>query len=70
MAVPHRNNPNRYVELRGHAEMTDDSDRTFVNAIAHHYMGVAEYPFDRPWQERVTVTIVAAQVSAPEIPLA
>jgi PPOX class probable F420-dependent enzyme len=70
MTIPHRNNPNRYVELRGHAVMTDDTDRAFINSIARHYMGVDVYPFDRPWQERVTVTIVAEHVSAPDIPLA
>jgi hypothetical protein len=70
MTVAHRNNPNRYVELRGHAELADDIDRAFIDAIARHYMGVDAYPFDRPWQERVTVTIVAEHVSAPDIPLA
>jgi PPOX class probable F420-dependent enzyme len=69
MTIPHRNNPNRYVELRGHAEMADDVDRAFIDSIARHYMGVDVYPFDRPWQERVIVTIVAAHVSAPDIPL-
>jgi hypothetical protein len=33
-------------------------------------MGVDRYPFDRPGQERVTVTIIAEHVSAPQIPLA
>ena len=70
MAVAHRNNPNRYVEIRGRARMEDDPDHTFIDALAHHYMGVDRYPFDRPGQVRVTVTIVAEHVSAPEIPLA
>jgi len=70
MAVPHRNNPNRYVELRGHARLEDDTDHSFIDGLAHHYMGVDRYPFDRPGQERVTVTIVAEHVSAPAIPLA
>lgn len=70
IAVPHRNNPNRYVELRGHARLEDDDGNRFIDSIARHYMGVERYPFDRPGQERVTVTIVAEHVSAPEIPLA
>ncbi len=70
ISVPHRNNPNIYVEVRGVAELTDDPDRTFVNSIARHYMDVDEYPFDEAGDERVTITIHAEQVSAPEIPLA
>jgi PPOX class probable F420-dependent enzyme len=70
MAVPHRSNPNRYVELRGRGRIADDTDRAFIDVIARHYMGVDEYPFDRPGQERVVVTILAEQVSAPAIPLA
>jgi len=70
ISVPHRNNPNRYVEIRGRAVLEDDSDRAFINQIARVYMGADEYPFDQPGDERVTITIVAEQVSAPEIPLA
>ena len=70
ISVPHRNNPNRSVELRGIAELHDDTDRSFINSIARHYMGVDEYPFDPPGAERVTVTLHAEQISAPVIPLA
>lgn len=70
ISIPHRNNPNRYVELRGIAELNDDVDRSFINSVARHYLGVDEYPFDVPGAERVTITIHAEQVSAPEIPLA
>jgi hypothetical protein len=70
MTVPHRNNPNRYVELRGRAQLDDDPDHAFIDRIARHYMGVERYPFDRPGQERVTVTILLEHVSAPDIPLA
>jgi PPOX class probable F420-dependent enzyme len=70
ISIPHRNNPNRYVELRGVAELNDDTDRAFVNSIAKHYMGVDVYPFDPPGAERVTITIHAEQVSAPVISLA
>ena len=69
ISIPHRNNPNRYVEIRGIAELTDDTDRSFVNSMAQHYMGVDEYPFDKPGDERVTITIHAEQVSFPELPL-
>ena len=47
-----------------------DKERGFVNEIARIYMGADEYPFDQPGDERATITIIAEQVSAPEIPLA
>lgn len=70
ISIPHRNNPNRYVEIRGIAELTDDPDRSFINSVARHYMGVEVYPFDVPGAERVTITIHAEQVSANVMPLA
>jgi PPOX class probable F420-dependent enzyme len=70
VCVPHRNNPNRYVEIRGRAVLTPDPDRTFIDSMAQAYMGVDRYPFDRPGQERVTITVIAERVSAPRIPLA
>lgn len=70
ISIPHRNNPNRYVELRGVAELTDDPDRSFINSVARHYLKAEVYPFDRPGDERVTITIHAEQVSLPDIPLA
>jgi PPOX class probable F420-dependent enzyme len=70
ISIPHRNNPNIYIEIRGVAELSDDPDRIFINSIARHYMNVDEYPFDQPGDERATITIHAQQVSAPPIPLA
>ena len=70
ISIPHRNDPSRYVEIRGSAELSDDADRSFVNSMARHYMGVDEYPYDRPGDERVTITIHAEQVSASDLPLA
>jgi len=69
ISIPHRNNPNRYVEIRGVAELADDLDRSFVNSVARTFMGADEYPFDRPGDERAIITIHAEQVSAPNIPL-
>ena len=70
VCVPHRNNPNRYVEVRGRAALIDDTDRAFINSIAKAYMNVDVYPFDRPGQERVVLRVFAEQVSVPHIPLA
>lgn len=70
ISIPHRNNPNRYIEIRGRAEIAEDPERSFINSIARAYMGVDEYPFDKPGDERVTITIHAEGVSMPPIPLA
>lgn len=70
LSVPHRNNPNRYVEIRGTARLEDDVDRAFVDQIAQHYMDREHYDIDPPGAERVVVTIDAEQVSMPQIPLA
>lgn len=70
ISIPHRNNPARYVEIRGIAELTDDPDRSFINSVAKHYLDLDVYPFDQPGDERVTITIHAEQVSAPAVPLA
>lgn len=59
--------PLYYIEIRGHAEMEDDTDRSFINAIGKKYMDVDEYPFDTPDKQRVTVTVIPEQVSVPNV---
>jgi PPOX class probable F420-dependent enzyme len=63
-------NLNRYVEIRGRAVLTPDDDRSFIDSIAQRYMGVDRYPFDKDWQQRITVKVIAEAISSPEIPLA
>lgn len=70
VCVVQPDNLNRYVEIRGRARLDDDTDRAVINRVAKQYMGADEYPFDRPGQARVTVTVIAEQVSAPAVPLA
>jgi PPOX class probable F420-dependent enzyme len=70
ISVPHRNNPNLYIEIRGTARLEDDVDRKFVDQIAQRYMDKDHYDIDPPGAERVVVTIEAEQVSMPKIPLA
>ena len=70
LCVVQPDNLNRYVEIRGRAVIEPDDGRRFVNAMARQYMDVDEYPFDKPDDERVIVTIVPEHVSCPNIPLA
>ena len=50
--------------------LTPDDDRLFIDSIAQRYMGADRYPFDKKWQQRVTITVIAEAISSPEIPLA
>lgn len=56
--------PRRYLELRGQAGLTDDVRREFIDSVAAKYFGLERYPFDRPGDERVTVTLELARVRA------
>lgn len=51
-------NPYRYIELRGKVvEFIEDPDKAFIDAMAHKYMGVEKYPWNRPGDERVIVVV-------------
>lgn len=65
LCVSHPANALHYIELRGRAEMQDDSGREFVNRIAQKYMGIEEFPYDAADAERVTVTVHPEQISTP-----
>ena len=54
----------RYLEIRGRVEIEEDKDRAFINSIAKKYMNQDEYPFDRPADERVTLTVIPSRVRA------
>lgn len=70
ISIPHRNNPNFYLELRGRALIEPDTDRSFINRIAKTYLDKDVYPFDPPDAERVVVTVLAEQISMRKVPLA
>ena len=42
VCIPDPDNPTRYVEIRGIAEVAEDVGRSYVNYIAREYMGEAE----------------------------
>ncbi|BBL78510.1 PPOX class F420-dependent enzyme [Rubrobacter xylanophilus] len=51
-------NPYRYLEIRGVVEkIEDDPDYAFINAMAKKYLGVDEYPYHQPGDERVIVHV-------------
>jgi PPOX class probable F420-dependent enzyme len=51
-------NPYRYLEVRGTVTRIDaDPDCAFIDAMAKKYMGVDEYPWKQPGEERVILVI-------------
>lgn len=61
--------PLYYLEVRGRAQLDDDTDRSFINAVARKYLQRDVYPYDKLGEERVTVTVIPEQVSARGITL-
>lgn len=51
-------NSYRYLEVRGRlAAVEDDAGNAFINSMAKKYMGVDEYPYHQPGDERVVMII-------------
>lgn len=51
-------NPYRYLEVRGEvARVEEDPDLDFINAMAKKYLGMDEYPYHQPGDERVVIHV-------------
>lgn len=51
-------NPYRYLEIRGRVERVgEDPNLDFINAMAKKYLGMDEYPYHQPGDERVVVYV-------------
>ncbi len=59
--------PRRYLEIRGHAELSDDADHRFINRIAMKYFSLEEYPYHQPGDERVTVMLNTRRCRAAQV---
>ena len=57
-------NPYKYIELRGDAEITSDDDYTFAGKLGAKYGGADMRERDQPGETRVVVTINPARVVA------
>lgn len=55
--------PQRYLEIRGDAEITPDTDHAFVDRVGQKY-GVNLRDYDQPGDERVVVRIVPQRINA------
>jgi hypothetical protein len=56
--------PYRYVEIRGRAELTPDPDNALGNALSHEYLG-EDAPAEPDWVRRVAVRVVADKLTGP-----
>ena len=51
-------NPYRYLEVRGEVEkVEEDPNLDFINEMAKKYLGVDEYPYHQPGDERVVMFV-------------
>jgi PPOX class probable F420-dependent enzyme len=56
--------PQRYLEIRGDAEITPDDDYSFADKIGKKYGGADLRAYDGPGDSRVIVRIVPSKVNA------
>lgn len=51
-------NPYRYLEIRGETtKFEEDPNNDFINAMAKKYLGVDEYPYHQPGDERIVLYV-------------
>lgn len=51
-------NPYRYLEIRGRVERIEkDPNLDFINAMAKKYLGMDEYPYHQPDDERIVLYV-------------
>ncbi len=57
-------NPYEYVQISGRVtERTHEDGDAVIDSLAKKYMGVDEYPFRQPGEQRVTIRIVPDKVT-------
>ena len=66
IAVSDPQNPYRYVQIRGRAELIEQGADAHIDKLAKKYLGVDKYPYRRPDEKRVIVRITPEQVQAYE----
>ena len=57
-------NPYRYLEIRGTVtSVEDDPDNAFIDSMAKKYMGVDEYPYHQPGDQRVVMVVTPSHTT-------
>ena len=62
--LPAENQQAGYVSVTGTAEITAEGAKEHIDKLAHKYLGVDEYPYLQPGEQRVIVTITPDKVDA------
>ncbi len=63
LTVTNRENPYEYVEIRGRlVEETHEGAKEHADAMAKKYLGVDEYPFLQPGEQRILLKIEPEKV--------
>jgi PPOX class probable F420-dependent enzyme len=58
LSVQNAENPYEYVEIRGRvAERTHEGADEHINSLAKKYLGVDEYPYRQPGEQRVIIRV-------------
>ncbi len=57
----------RYIEIRGHAVLQDDPDKTHFLSVWKRQTGLDTFDYDPPGAQRVSVTVIPEQVSTPTL---
>jgi PPOX class probable F420-dependent enzyme len=58
LEVQNMENPYEYVEIRGRvAERTDEGADEHIDALAKKYLGVDQYPYRQPGEQRVIIRV-------------
>lgn len=58
LSIVDPSNPGRYLEIRGRVtEIREDPDFAFINSMAKKYIGMDEYLWRQPGEERVVIVV-------------
>jgi PPOX class probable F420-dependent enzyme len=55
-------NPGKFVEIRGTVQSSTDGADDDIDALAHKYLGVDEYPYRQPGEQRISFRIDPTRV--------
>jgi PPOX class probable F420-dependent enzyme len=58
LSITDPQNPYHYLEVRGEVDhIEEDPRKSFIDLLAKKYMGVDQYPYNQPGEERVIVYV-------------
>lgn len=63
VSVHDKENPYRYLQVQGKAELVEEGAEGHIDALAKKYMGVDTYPLRQQGEQRVIVRILPDNVS-------